>query len=121
MHKTKALFISWFIIVFILIALLTIIGFNYKKLIQEYKKLETKLVKSSEKYTEDNNDYPSENLELILTSDELKEAGYLDELKVNKDVCTGYVIITKTDIYNYKPYLKCQNYTTKGYQENIKN
>ena len=116
MAKTKILFTIWFVIAFILIGLLTTIGFMYKKISSEYHKLEDKLIESSEEYLNETLNYPQENLELTITSDDLINAGYLKELKVKKDVCTGYVIITKKDIYEYSAYLKCKNYTTDGYK-----
>ena len=42
------------------------------------------------------------------------------ELKVKNDVCDGYVLVTKEDVYHYKAYIKCKNYETDGYKDNIK-
>ncbi len=120
MNKTKILFTLWFIIVVMILGLLTTIGFMYKKLDKEYQKLETKLLTSGENYSNANSYYPEDNLELIITKDELVSSSYLDELKVKNDVCDGYVLVTKEDVYHYKAYIKCKNYETDGYKDNIK-
>ena len=118
MTKTKILFTLWFILVVIILGLLTTLGFMNKKLNQEYQNLETNLINSAQNYTLANNYYPEDNLEIIITKEELIKSGYLKELQVKKDVCNGYVVVTKSDIYNYKAYIKCQKYTTQDYQSN---
>ena len=115
MTKTKILFTLWFILVVIILSLLTTLGFMNKKLKQDYQNLEKDLINSAQNYTLANNYYPEDNLELIITKEELIKAGYLKDLKLKKDVCDGYVIITKSDIYNYNAYIKCKKYTTDNY------
>ncbi len=117
MKKTKILFEVWAFIVVVLICLLTVLGFMLNNRSKDYKKLEDKLVENAEKYVDVNFLYPSEGQELKVTKKELKDAGLLDNLEYKKDVCEGYVIVTKDKVYNYKAYIKCDKYTTKGYKK----
>ena len=52
-----------------------------------------------------------------ITSEELIELGYLEPLKRDDDVCSGYAIIHVDDNYQYDVYITCDKYTTRGYQE----
>ena len=88
-----------------------------KKNNQEYQKLEEKLKLSAEKYTTTTFNYPEDNKDLIITKEKLIEEGYLDNLNYKKEACLGYVIVTKDQVYKYKSYIKCENYTTDGFKE----
>ncbi len=115
MKKTNILFIIWGILVIIVIGLLTALGFMIKNQNKDYEKLEDKLLDSTKKYVDTNFLYPEGNDTLKVTSSELIEKNFLDELKVNNDKCTGYVKVYNDGVYQYKVYIKCSNYTTKGY------
>ncbi len=117
MKKTKGLFIAWAIIVIIIVILLTVLGFLLKSKNGEYEKLETKITDSAKRYVDNKFLYPEDDEKLKVTSKELIEATFLDELKIKNDVCTGYVVVSKDGVYKYKAYIKCKNYTTKGYEK----
>lgn len=79
-----------------------------------YETLETKLVNASKNYI-DEKDKISENE--IVTSAELISRNYLDELKDGDDTdCSGYVEVEVSDTIEYKTYISCFDYTTKGYK-----
>lgn len=79
-----------------------------------YETLETKLVNASKEYIDDK-DKISENE--IITSSELISKNYLDELKDEDNTdCTGYVEVEVSDEMEYKAYITCFDYTTKGYR-----
>lgn len=117
MKKNKKLFVIWGILVVALIILLTVIGILLKMQKKDYKTLEDKLRDSAIKYVDNQFLYPDEGDLLRITSDILIEHEFLDELKVNDDICVGYVEIYKEGVYQYKAYLKCNDYKTNGYQE----
>ena len=93
MKKTKILFAIWAIIVVIIIALLTALGFILDNRYEKYRTLEEKLETSAREYAMDNVLLNEEDGEYIVTSEELIEAGYLDNLEVDDNVCTGYVVV----------------------------
>ena len=117
MRKTKILFVIWAVIVVIVIGLLTTLGFMLRGVNKEYRSLEEKLQMSAEKYTSDNFMYPDQGGSLKITSEELIEKNYLDELKKDKDVCQGYVEVTTDKFVKYKAFIKCDKYTTEGYKK----
>lgn len=116
MRRTKILFAIWAIIVLIIIGLLTTLGFILKDISDDYQVLETELEKAAKEYA-----YKfallSESDTIIVTSEELIELGYLEPLKRDDDVCSGYAIIHVDDNYQYDVYITCDKYTTRGYQE----
>lgn len=116
LSKTKTLFIIWAIIVVIVLILLTILGFMLKNNNKEYHELEDKLKVSGEKYGNTEFIYNNEFKTLKITTEELEN--YIDyDLKVNEDECTGYVEVTYDYAYEYKAFISCNNYTTKGYEK----
>lgn len=75
----------------------------------QYALMETRIQKAAIEYA---NNYEHSN---IVTLKELQEVEYLDFFTdSNDDSCDGYVVIGDRE---YKPYIKCQNYTTKGYNK----
>ncbi len=117
MKKTKVLFILWGVIVIIVIGLLTTLGFMLKSQNKDYVKLENKLLDSTKKYVDTHFLYPEGKDVLKVTSSELIKNEFLDELKFNNDTCTGYVNVYNDTVYKYDVFIKCSNYTTKGYQK----
>ncbi len=117
MKKTNGLFIIWGILVVTLVILLTIIGFILKKTDKTYSKLEEKLVEVAEKYVDAKFLYPSDGFTTKVLASDLIKDDYLDELKIDNDTCDGYVIVSKEMVYKYKAYIKCNKYTTKGYEK----
>lgn len=117
MKKTKILFVIWAIIVVIIIALLTALGFILDNRYEKYRTLEEKLETSAKKYAEDNVLLDEDDREYIVTSLELIESGYLDNLEIDDNVCTGYVVIQNDGAYQYEAYISCKQYTTKNYED----
>ena len=117
MNKMKQMYVIWGMLVVGLFVLLTIFGFFYKKKTQVYKELENKLVEVEEQYVDEKFLYPEHNETVKTKASTLIDNGYLDSLEVNGEVCEGYATVYKKDsVYNYKGYVKCKNYQTKGYE-----
>lgn len=117
MKKTKILFAIWAVIVVIIIALLTVMGFILDNRYEKYQALEEKLETSAREYAEDNILLSEEDGEYIVTSLELIKAGYLDNLEIDDNVCTGYVVIQNDGAYQYEAYISCKQYITKNYED----
>jgi len=119
MKKNNMLFIIWGVIVIILVGLLTTLGFMLKGKNENYLKVEKRLKEATSSYVDHNFLYPEGDEKLKILSKDLIDNGFLkyEELKVDNDVCTGYVILRKDMVYEYESYIKCNNYTTKGYQK----
>ena len=108
--KNKKLLYVAIVVAFVVSFIFIIINFSGNK----YTRMEKNLVKASEKYL---GLYPGlypKTDSLVLTSKTLKSKGY--DIKLYKN-CSGYVIIKKnSNFYKYNPYIKCEGYTTKGYE-----
>lgn len=119
MKKNNILFVIWGVIVIILVGLLTAMGFMLKGKNEKYEKVEERLKEATSSYVDHNFLYPEDNEKLKILSKDLIDNDFLklEELKVDNDVCTGYVILTKDMVYEYDAFIKCNNYTTKGYQK----
>lgn len=118
LKQMKRISIVWGLLLVLIVIGLTAVGFLYKSKSSDYKKLESELVNLAEKYVEAKFLYPEGNESLKITLDELKEEGYLQELKKDEDTCDGYVILSHKDFaYDYKGYIKCSKYTTKDYKK----
>ncbi|MDE5538997.1 MAG: hypothetical protein K2J20_00750 [Bacilli bacterium] len=118
MDRTNKLFMIWGIIVVAIVALLTVLGFSLKKTEKIYSVLEKELVEKAEKYVDVKALYPKDDgFTTKVTLKELKENEYIEELKIDDDVCDGYVIVSKDMVFKYKAYIKCNKYTTNGYEE----
>ena len=51
----------------------------------------------------------------IINYEDMRADGY--DKSLDKE-CSGYVVVKSVSIsFEYKAYIKCPNYTTKGYQE----
>lgn len=60
-------------------------------------------------------EYPKGGEKKINITDVINK-GYAIDMKVNNEVCDGYVIVKKvTFAYEYDAYIKCNNYVSKGY------
>lgn len=118
MKRSNVLFVIWGVMVIVLVGLLTVLGFMLKDKNGKYEEVEDRLKKATSSYVDNKFLYPEDNENLKILSKDLIENGFLksDELKVNNDICSGYVILTKNMVYEYKAYIKCNNYKTKGYK-----
>jgi heme/copper-type cytochrome/quinol oxidase subunit 2 len=118
MDKLKKYSIVWGLIVVLIFAFLTIFGFTYKEKTKPYKDLEKALVEAEKKYVDANFLYPQDGSELKTSASVLIENNYLDSLKKDDNECTGYAtVLLNGTVYEYKGFIKCDNYTTKGYKE----
>lgn len=83
-----------------------------------YTDLENKAIEGAKKYHDKYYSDMQEKEKITVTLKTLKNHSMLDsivDIKDNED-CTGYVIFTlQNEKIDYYPYLKCSNYTTKGY------
>ncbi len=113
--RMKRLEIIWGLILVGLVLVLTIIGVYWKKNTGVYKQLENKLSKEATKYRDSAT--IGDNEKVRVTLEELKEANLIDEFKANNKDCSGYVEIYKDGMtFKYEPFIKCEEYTTKGYE-----
>ena len=78
-----------------------------------YETVKYSLKKAAQKYYEDNN----LSGQRVLSYKLLKNQGYISNLQDFLDAsCTGYVTVNN-DVY--KPYIKCNGYTSNGYVEDF--
>lgn len=116
MNKIKNMYVVWVVIVVIIFILLTVFGFLYKNKSNGYKLLEEKLVEAEKKYADAKFLYPQNGEIVKITAHEMIENGFLDALKYEGETCDGYVTLQKNGTtYQYKGYVNCSNYKTKGY------
>ena len=115
MKKMKIAYIIWGILVVIIIGLLTFLGFMYQKKLEPYKELEFNLKEAAEKYVELEFLYPEDGEKLIIKSEDMIQKEIMDELSYKNESCNGYVELSYNGVYNYKSFIKCDNYETKGY------
>lgn len=114
----KKLTIVWGMVIVILFVVLTFFGFLYKNKSNVYKELENKLVEAEKKYADAHFAYPEKGKVLKTEATTLIEESFLDNLEVENEECTGYATVTHNKtVYEYKGYVKCDNYTTKGYEK----
>lgn len=111
----KKITIVWTIVLVIVVAGLTCIGLKVKE-DNKSNIMEESLEKQAQKYF---GLYPSlfpvRGEEKRMSADELKTKGY--DAKLDEG-CTGYVRVTNENSgYKYYGYIKCSDYTTKGYEE----
>lgn len=109
----KKILYVWIAVAVLLVCGLTFIGFNIKKQDKPYTDYEKKLVFAAQSYM---GQYISEmpSSSTTVSYKKLNEAGLVEE---NKD-CDGYVLIKKKiSTFDYKAYIKCDKYTTNGYEE----
>ena len=118
MKKMQRMSIIWGCFLVLLVALLTGFGFLYKSKSSDYKKLEEELVNRAKKYVDARFLYPEENKAVKITYEEMKEHGFIEELKKGDHTCDGYVIVKSNGtVFEYKGYVSCPKYTTKDYEK----
>ena len=115
MGRSNKIFVFWGVLVVAIIGLLTFTGFMVKKINNNYGKVEEKLVQVTKGYVDTKFLYPDEGDSIKVTAKELRDNEVLDELKNGEDSCDGYVIVKKDGIYDFKAYIKCDKYKTRGY------
>ena len=77
--------------------------------------MEKEIVTQTEKYLGLNPGlYPTLKNKIVITVEELADKGYDPKLD---DGCTGYIVVENTNMgFTYKPYIKCLDYMTEGYE-----
>ena len=115
MHRISVI---WGVVMLLIFTLLTIIALNWKKNNNGYKDLENLLVDKVISYYESKYSYPTGMEVVTISLAELKENNVINELNYNGDVCDGYVNVSFDGVINYRGYIKCNNYMTKGYRIN---
>lgn len=110
--------------VFVVVFIILLIATNKKEDKKiEYTEIEKKLVDASKKYLEKLELLPKEVGEKVqVSSDVLISNNYIKEFeKMTSDTnCFGTVIVQKDgEKYNYMPYLTCDNYETKTFENEI--
>lgn len=111
----KRILYLWIFIALLLVGTLTFLGFNITKKDKVYKNAENDIKVAAEGYA---GYYPTilKN-NLIITNDELIDKKFNEKIVIFDEKCDGYVLVKKQGgIYKYIPYIKCKNYTTKGYK-----
>lgn len=117
MNKLKFVGILWGITLISLLIILTCIGKTYLRKIEPYERMEHTLANSAKTYVD--NELDLVKGQTIIKLEELQEANYIKNLKVNNDKCTGYVVVDyQKNAKEYTGYITCQNYKTKGYKNN---
>lgn len=117
MKEMKKMSIIWGIVLVLIFSGLTWFGLKWKGKYQGYFDLENELVNKTQSYFEINHTYPNDGETIKITLNELKDNNVINELKYQDEVCNGYVEIKNKGIMEYKGYIKCDKYITKGYQE----
>ena len=106
--------VIWLILIVILVGGLTVIGLKIKNDNKEYKTLEEKMTDVAKAYYGEKPGLLKNN-ETISIQD-LSDYDNTLTNKVNEEECNGYVKTTSNmGIFEYKAYIKCNEYTTKGY------
>ena len=119
MKKFRKFTILWGMILVFIFVLFTMYSFKLDKKIKEYHYLEEYFANAVAEYNNTRKDYP-QTIEVINFSlSEAIEKGIVSELKIDNDICDGYVKIANDEIVTYTPYISCKNYTTKGYTKNL--
>lgn len=118
MKKIQVYTVIWGMVIVSVFVLLTAFGLGYKKKVRVYKALENKIVEAEKKYVDAKFLYPAEKETLKTKAAVLIDNGYMEKLTINDEECDGYAIVTHDSVvYEYKGFIKCKNYKTKGYQE----
>ena len=106
--------VIWSILIVILVGGLTIIGLKIKNDNKEYKTLEKKMTDVAKAYYGENPGLLKNNETISLQ--DLSNYNNTLTNKVNEEECNGYIKTTSNmGIFEYKAYIKCKEYTTKGY------
>lgn len=120
LKKMQTVSIIWGLVLFLIVASLTTVGFIYKNKIKKYEEIEKKLELSAKQYVEMKFLYPEKNNNIKITYNELKNEKVIDNISVDDKECDGFTIVSENNkIYKYKTYIKCDNYETKNYEKYV--
>ena len=114
--NTKIYFILFTITLIILTALIS--GNNIRT--KPYRNFEKEVIKAMEKYYgQDTNlkKLPAKDKVTKITIEELQNFGIKINTNIKDDTCIGYGKVTGLSVsHKYEAYIKCNNYTTKNYE-----
>ena len=114
----KKIFVAMIVIVVMLVSGLTFIGFQLQRRNRDFYDLEKKLVEAAEIYL---GMHPEKfhNRTTSVTAVELINQNFLEDMNIDEETCLGYVIINSRPmrVPEYKAFIKCENYTTKKFDE----
>ncbi len=113
----KKMIIAWVLIATSLLGTLYFIGINFNKEYREYRDLEGDMIESASIYLTLNQIKLNVNEKVTLTSDDLLKSKVLSTMDIKNDTCIGYVIVSRSNEYDYNSYIKCKNYTTTDYEK----
>jgi len=119
LKRFRAFAITWGVILVAIFCLFTIFSINVSKRLNEYHSLENYFAEKVSEYNSENNIYPETIEVLSVNLEDAIAKGIISELRVNDDTCDGYVNISNDFVVTYTPYIKCKNYVTEGYDENL--
>lgn len=119
MKKFRKFTILWGIILIMIFILFTLYSIKLDKKIKEYRNLEMYFANAVAEYNDTKKDYPKTIEVINFSLSDAIEKGIVSELKIDDDICDGYVKIANDEIVTYTPYISCKNYTTKGYAKNL--
>jgi len=111
----KKIAIVWGICIVLIFGGLTVFGFLYISRNQDYKEMEKALEEATKRI--DVTTYQIDSYK-IFSFEELKEHNVIDEdvLTLNDEECEGYAKVTRNNyVFEYKGFVKCENYTTRGF------
>ena len=112
MERMKSMSIIWAVMVFMIVGALTFIGFTYDRKLKDYHQFETELEKQCEQYVLDNEIFVDDTKKIDIK--DLYKQKYIKSIKVNKNKCKGYVLVTNNqDEYEYHASIDCGRYETE--------
>jgi len=119
MKKFRIFIVVWGVVLVVIFCLFTILSINVSKKLKEYHNLENYFADKVAEYNNTNGIYPETIEVLTINLNEAIEKGIVSELRISDDTCDGYVSISNDSGVVYIPYIKCKNYVTDGYSEEM--
>lgn len=117
MKEMRKLTIVWGLVILIIFAGLTTFALLWKDKNRKYKDLEKELAGKVQGYYETKYEYPKGMEVITITKQDLINDQVIENLKIDNDECDGYVDVSNNTVIEYTAYIKCPNYTTKGYNK----
>ena len=116
LRKMRLISYIWGAILVLIFVALTAFGFYFKHTTKVYKEFESDIASKTKEYIMENSMLYEGDIDYSF--DELIEFGVLENKKVNEKDCDGYVTVAyENESYDYKTYLQCGMYKTKGYRK----
>ena len=114
----KKMVMAWVFLISVLLLALLFFGYTYIDSISGYRTKEADMVEASDFYLTLSNINLSTGEGIRIEDKQLIESKTLSSMKVDDEECKGYVDIKKNvSGYDFKAYIKCENYVTEGYEE----